>query len=1562
MVEGNSPYIGLRPFERQEAHLLFGRDEDARLLANKIFSGRWTVFYGVSGRGKSSLLRAKVIPALEDDQAQAILFDAWAGEAPLHDLREALAAHAEKVGVPSPRAGSPSLKDLTRLILAADDRTCILVLDQFEEFLINQQTNLDPMKKELAALIRDSALDIRIVVSLREEFLAALEPFRTDVVSLFTSTYRLAPLGRGSDPTEAITGPARLFGKTYAPALLERLLMDLRDAAGRGPGSHAVEPGLDLPMLQLICSRIWDAAEQRGDETLDLALYADVLGGRDQILSDYVHAVMPKRARDQVLVARLLTSLAPPSGLKLSFSVDDLAQISDAKPARVEAALKQLASDRVLRTRKYGRAERYEVQHDALIDILRPWRDRVLRRIRQARWVRIASASLCAVIALGLGSFVYVERREAHIYYENTEGHLAALLELPPGMDDSQRAARSEDAFDAVAGYLLWHETGPERFDEMRRLFTEYEHLMPAKYGIDTSGLDTLFPSIPADQDWPLTLTYSTDRALNDWYVNLSWEDMAKFFSDLWGFPVPRRIKLIASPNLPKDEVEIAAPGQEPLSISIPTFEHHPFIRSDELQGPEAAFFDFIADERFVIEGVDTDAEYFHVPRWTLPIWKITGNIATDGSGAVAFKAALELQKRPTVLIPGGIGDALINRVPAQFRSTMQEARAAREGRLIEDLWEIIKLGRGLKNLPTILDFAAEHPDAASEDLAARVDEQMGIAEIYPGGRFAGPWPDASEADIFRGDENDRATRVAHALPPVAQQKDELQNDAPEEARTPTPIVQQQAYQEVIGWLPDVETRPIRVFLGAELSTEANDADGWPQVQKAVEGLRDWHWERHGQTLPGVRFIDEAYALPDHSFRIEFFDQTAENEGAVVIEHPPGLGLETLMDEMPYRVDSFRQWMITAETTAAFLDGLEPPLRDWLQERYSVTDLKRLQRYLIAPSYRELAVDAAEFSAARSPPAERSLRDADSLLRSLVFWDRVGDVMDVDFVTQRLWDTQRRLMAPATLPDRPADPAAASAFDGARYLADNKLSEAARAFDAALETSPDLARDTFLVAYPAFVHAARRQTVTEYCQIDRLWWMQHDERAELSAMIDEAQSGGTPEAARGLMICAVAQYLPDRRPQARLDAIDRLIEAYPDAALWPTDQAQWLAKEIIAHHSVLDHDPDRAAFAAALVNRVFMASDDGRAFWDIRQACPAEEPRQWCEDLVLNAAVSTHLAQPKIGLLAAYGFSFSGRSDRLKKADQLASAYARHMTNDDPLAPDVRDQNRQILDFAQANIAFRQALRDGALNDPDAEGILAAQDTFRSLAVSSMPEIALQSYAALTALLHALDRAADALDEAVPDQSGNRALALQLDLLIATGRMSDALEIVDGFSDESVDDLFDKARIRTLAGASGWERTARRFLETNHRYVPYIAMIMFGTKALDAEDEAEQKLQQLWTTITPANWEARLKVGDPSVWQEMLIGYYLGEVERSRLFDPLETEPIFRASEFASLPLSRRGMLTEGLFYEALLLRSRGDMAATETNLRRIRNLGYALYHEFAMAGYLLNEISNGAQ
>src|SRR5262245_2837069 len=80
-----APYVGLRPFEREERGVFFGRDRDARFLADKIFSARLTLLYSQSGLGKSSLLRALVIPLLEQDDACVVYFDAWSGDDPAQD-------------------------------------------------------------------------------------------------------------------------------------------------------------------------------------------------------------------------------------------------------------------------------------------------------------------------------------------------------------------------------------------------------------------------------------------------------------------------------------------------------------------------------------------------------------------------------------------------------------------------------------------------------------------------------------------------------------------------------------------------------------------------------------------------------------------------------------------------------------------------------------------------------------------------------------------------------------------------------------------------------------------------------------------------------------------------------------------------------------------------------------------------------------------------------------------------------------------------------------------------------------------------------------------------------------------------------------------------------------------------------------------------------------------------------------------------------------------------------------------------------------------------------------
>jgi hypothetical protein len=589
-LQWDAPYIGLLPYTRNEAALLFGRDEDARLLSDKIFAARLTVLYGTSGLGKSSVLKAKVVPLLEGAEAQTFFFDLWSGPVPLDDLKLGLALRASELGVPAADAGSPSLADLVGFILARDDRTFVLILDQFEEFLVNRALRLDPMKRELAELVRQSNIDVRIVLSLREEFLAALEPFHSEILDLFSSTYRLAPLTPNSE-RDAIVEPAKAFGAKIEDVLVERII---EDARGRSDGVRGRAPaemmaGMDLPLMQILCSRLWDASHVREQGVLTLRLY-QLLGGRRGILDGYIREVMPRGRGERHLVARLMKLLAPASGLKTAFSPRDLAQATERPVERIRPALAKLAEARVLRPRRHGEITRYEIQHDALIGIVAPWRDGVLKNEKRLRIVLYAMVGAAAVAGL-FGYRKELARRE---YYANTDAVLedacrddrravqpeAMLIDTPKGQ--YQAEIGSGPAFDSVARYLLYPEASPHRFDEVKRLFQAYAYCMPKNYGINDSGLRVLPPPIQLDENWPITLTYSDERDLDDGLFQLKWHEMARSFAEEWAIPVPNRIRLDPTSALRHEDMrlEVSADDIEPVQFKTdaPELAAH-FIR-----------------------------------------------------------------------------------------------------------------------------------------------------------------------------------------------------------------------------------------------------------------------------------------------------------------------------------------------------------------------------------------------------------------------------------------------------------------------------------------------------------------------------------------------------------------------------------------------------------------------------------------------------------------------------------------------------------------------------------------------------------------------------------------------------------------------------------------------------------------------------------------------------------------------------------------------------------------------------------------------------------------------
>jgi ATP/maltotriose-dependent transcriptional regulator MalT len=76
---------------RGRARPLFGRERDAQLLINKLFSHPLTLLYAPSGVGKTSLLRALVIPELRAEEAQVVYFDKWNTADPCDAVAQSMA-------------------------------------------------------------------------------------------------------------------------------------------------------------------------------------------------------------------------------------------------------------------------------------------------------------------------------------------------------------------------------------------------------------------------------------------------------------------------------------------------------------------------------------------------------------------------------------------------------------------------------------------------------------------------------------------------------------------------------------------------------------------------------------------------------------------------------------------------------------------------------------------------------------------------------------------------------------------------------------------------------------------------------------------------------------------------------------------------------------------------------------------------------------------------------------------------------------------------------------------------------------------------------------------------------------------------------------------------------------------------------------------------------------------------------------------------------------------------------------------------------------------------------
>jgi hypothetical protein len=236
------PYPGIHAFEAEDAAIYFGRDDESRALIERLDArrtqggARFLVVIGASGAGKSSLLKAGVLPQLARRRREwVVLPTIRSGKAPVEMLAKAIAQHLGKPDewrtwqqTLGTAVAIDHVEELLKDLRAGDARgaTVLLPIDQFEEmFTVATQSERDAFLHLLASAL-DPARDlpIMVVATGRSDVLEGL--LQAGELARLSETYSLPPMPLDRVP-RLIEGPAAAVGLLVEEGLAEAIARDV---------------------------------------------------------------------------------------------------------------------------------------------------------------------------------------------------------------------------------------------------------------------------------------------------------------------------------------------------------------------------------------------------------------------------------------------------------------------------------------------------------------------------------------------------------------------------------------------------------------------------------------------------------------------------------------------------------------------------------------------------------------------------------------------------------------------------------------------------------------------------------------------------------------------------------------------------------------------------------------------------------------------------------------------------------------------------------------------------------------------------------------------------------------------------------------------------------------------------------------------------------------------------------------------------------------------------------------------------------------------------------------